>query len=139
MGKPKNAALLKMREWPMFRSAGKRRKSARDGRPSPKIGDLIMESVPGTPAQKLAWLRQQLAVGKLDGDDPEEIAQAETLLVMLARMSTGRGRSDKRHVDALLDEGLRDTFPASDPVAISESASSPGQRSGRRFRSEQIE
>lgn len=118
MAEPKNPALPKMREWPMFRPGGKRRRSVQDGRAPPRIADLIMERVPGTPAQKLAWLREQIAVGKIDGDDPEEIAQAEALLVMLGRVSSPRSRSDKRHLDDLLDEGLRETFPASDPVAV---------------------
>ena len=39
-----------------------------------------MAIVPGGPAEKLAWLQEQKAAGKLDGDDPEEIAQAEALL-----------------------------------------------------------
>ena len=118
MAELKNPALPKMREWPMFRPGGKRRTSNQDGRAPPKIADLIMERVPGTPAQKLAWLREQIAVGKLDGDDPEEIAQAEALLVMLGRVSSPRSRSDKQHLDDLLDEGLRETFPDSDPVAV---------------------
>jgi len=58
-----------------------------------------------------------MAVGKLDGDDPEEIAQAEALLVMLERVSSSRGGSERRHQDELLDEGLRGAFPASIPVA----------------------
>ena len=29
-----------------------------------------------------------------------------------------RGDKEKRHIDELLDEGLRATFPASDPVAV---------------------
>ena len=77
-----------------------------------------MACVPGAPAEKLAWLRQQIAAGKLDGDDPEELAQAETLLVMLARLSGSKVGKAERHVDELLDEGLRETFPASDPVAV---------------------
>jgi hypothetical protein len=49
----KNPALQKMREWPMFRPAGKLRNSAHDGRAPPKVADLIMEGLPGTPTQKL--------------------------------------------------------------------------------------
>ena len=118
MTEPKNPAPPKMSEWPKFRPMGKRRKGALDGRAPPKIADLIMERVAGTPAQKLAWLREQIAVGKLDGDDPEEIEQAEALLVMLGRVSSSPGGREKRHLDELLDEGLRDTFPASDPVSV---------------------
>jgi hypothetical protein len=77
-----------------------------------------MEHVAGTPAQKLAWLRGQMAAGRLDGDDPEEVAEAEALLAMLVRLAAGSGRKDKRHLDELLDEGLRATFPASDPVTV---------------------
>jgi hypothetical protein len=77
-----------------------------------------MERLAGTPAEKLAWLRDRMAAGKLDGDDPEEVAQAEALLLMLVRLSAPKGGRERRHVDELLDEGLRQTFPASDPVAV---------------------
>jgi hypothetical protein len=77
-----------------------------------------MALVPGAPAEKLAWLRQQVASGKLDGDDPEELAQAEVLLVMLARLSAPKVSKAERHLDDLLDEGLKETFPASDPVSV---------------------
>jgi hypothetical protein len=77
-----------------------------------------MEHVAGTPAQKLMWLQEQMATGKLDGDDPEEIAEAEALLGMLGRIAGSKGGKEKRHLDELLDEGLRDTFPASDPVSV---------------------
>jgi hypothetical protein len=82
----------------------------------PKISDLLMSHMQGTPADKLAWLQMQRAAGKLDGDDPEEIAEAEALLGMLARISELKER--KKHIDELLDEGLKGTFPASDPVAV---------------------
>jgi hypothetical protein len=123
MAEPKDPSLPKMREWPMFRDAREgrrhRAKSALlDGRPLPRIADLVMKRLAGTPAEKLAWLRAQAAAGKLDGDDPDEVAQAEALLVMLVRLSAGPGGSEKRHLDELLDEGLRATFPASDPVAV---------------------
>jgi hypothetical protein len=92
VAEPKNPALPKMRDWPMFRPVGKRHKNT-EGRAPPKVADLIMERVPGTPAQKLAWLREHIAVGKLDGDDPEEIAQAEALLVMVGRVRAVSGRA----------------------------------------------
>jgi hypothetical protein len=111
-----------MREWPMFRISREKRHrsktSALDGRPLPTIADLVMAHVPGAPLEKLAWLRQQSAEGRLDGDDPEEIAQAEALLAMLARVAGGSGGSRKRHLDDLLDDGLKQTFPASDPVSV---------------------
>jgi len=79
---------------------------------------VVMALVPGGPLEKLAWLREQVAAGKLDGDDPEEVAQAEALLVMLVRVSQPKGGNEKRHLDELLDEGLKETFPASDPVSV---------------------
>jgi hypothetical protein len=117
---PKNPALPKMRDWPLFRaSAGKhRRPVVFDGRAPPHISELIMALVPGGPSEKLAWLRDQVGGGKLDGDDPQEIAQAETLLSMLVRMSGSKGDKEQRHLDDLLDEGLKETFPASDPVSV---------------------
>jgi hypothetical protein len=110
-----------MRDWPMFRlprEKRRRRAGSSDGRPLPRISELVMERLAGTPAGKLAWLRDQMAAGKLDGDDPDEIAEAEALLLMLVRLSAAREGKEKRHLDALLDEGLRGTFPASDPVAV---------------------
>ena len=77
-----------------------------------------MERVAGTPAEKLAWLRDQMAAGRLDGDDPDEVAQAVALLLMLVRLSAAGDRRERSHLDELLDEGLRATFPASDPVAV---------------------
>jgi hypothetical protein len=35
-----------------------------------------------------------------------------------AHMSGSNGRKGKRHLDELLDEGLKGTFPASDPVSV---------------------
>ena len=151
MAEPKNAALPKLREWSMFRGPeGKRRKSADDGRAPPHISELIMALVPGGPTEKLAWLQEQKAAGRLDGDDPEEIAQAEALLAMLVRISATKNGSEKRHLEELLDDGLKATFPASDPVsvghftateapsrpidrAVVETTSGPGTR-GRRTR-----
>ena len=33
-------------------------------------------------------------------------------------MSGSKGGKEKRHLDELLDEGLKGTFPASDPVSV---------------------
>jgi hypothetical protein len=110
-----------MREWPMFlfpAGKGQHRKPGLDGRALPRISELIMEHVAGIPQEKLAWLRAQKADGKLDGDDPDEIAEAEALLAMLVRLAGSKGGKEKRHLDELLDEGLRGTFPASDPVSV---------------------
>jgi hypothetical protein len=82
------------------------------------MSELIMSHVAGTTAEKLSWLRQQRADGKLDGEDPDEIAEAEALLLMLTRIAGSKGSKQKRHLDELLDEGLRETFPASDPVSV---------------------
>jgi hypothetical protein len=121
VAEPKNPALPKMRDWPMFRRpAGKRRhkQPVLDGRAPPHISELIMALVPGGPREKLAWLREQIAAGKLDGDDPEETEQAAALLATLVRMAGSKGGMEKRHLDELLDEGLKQTFPASDPVSV---------------------
>jgi hypothetical protein len=121
VAEPKNPALSKMREWPMFRRpAGKRehKKPVLDGRSPPRISELILSHVPGSPAQKLAWLQEQKAAGNLDGDDADEVTEAESLLAMLIRLAGSKGSKQKRHLDELLDEGLQDTFPASDPVAV---------------------
>ena len=40
------------------------------------------------------------------------------LLSEFAHMSGAKGRKEKRHLDELLDEGLKGTFPASDPVSV---------------------
>jgi hypothetical protein len=132
VAEPKNPALPKMREWPMFRISGEKRHrsktSAGDGRPLPTIAELVMAHVPGAAVQKLAWLQQQSADGRLDGDDPEEIAQAEALLRMLARMATGKGGTRQRHLEDLLDEGLKQTFPASDPVSVGHFTSTEAPR-----------
>jgi alkylated DNA nucleotide flippase Atl1 len=70
-------------------SAGKheRRNMTAEGRPLPRISDLVMAHVPGLASEKLAWLRMQKAAGRLDGDDPEEVAQADALLAMLVRIA----------------------------------------------------
>ena len=78
-----------------------------------------MSHMPGTASDKLAWLQKEKAAGRLDGDDPDEIAEAEALLAMLARLAASKARRDSQHhLDALLDEGLKATFPASDPVSV---------------------
>lgn len=121
MAEPRNPAQLKLRDWPMFQVSPGNRKHQRpvsDGRPFPRISDLLMSHVQGTASEKLAWLRNEKAVGKLDGDDPDEVAEAEALLTMLARISESKARKDKQHIDELLDEGLKGTFPASDPVSV---------------------
>jgi hypothetical protein len=121
VAEPKNPALPKMREWPMFRSlAGKRehKRPVVDGRAPPRISELIMSHVPGLPTQKLAWLQEQKAAGKLDGDDLDEVVEAEALFAMLIRLAGPKGGKEKQHLDELLDEGLRETFPASDPVSV---------------------
>jgi hypothetical protein len=129
VAEPKNPGQPRMREWPMF-SRGKqtRRAPKRDGRPWPTIAELLMEHVPGTPSEKLAWLQHHAAAGGLDGDDPDEIAQAEALLAMLARYSGSKPDRQTRHLDELLDEGLQGTFPASDPVAVGDFTSTEAPR-----------
>ena len=96
----------------------KHRRPSSDGRPLPKISELLMSHLQGTPSEKLVWLQEAKAAGKLDADDPIEIAEAEALLRMLARLSESGARTDKKHIDELLDEGLKGTFPASDPVSV---------------------
>jgi hypothetical protein len=132
VAEPKNPALPKMREWPMFRRpAGKRQpnKPVLDGRAPPHISELVISHVAGPPSEKLLWLREQVAAGKLDGDDPDEIAQAEALLTMLVRLAGSKGSREQRHLDELLDEGLKQTFPASDPVSVGHftSTEAPGR------------
>lgn len=51
-----------------------------------------MSHVQGTASEKLAWLQKEKADGKLDGDDPDEVAEAEALLAMLARISQRKAR-----------------------------------------------
>ena len=121
MAEPKNPMQLKFRDWAIFKtSPGKRKHRSKslmhDGRPVPTISELLMSLMQGTPSEKLAWLEQQKAAGKLDGDDPEEIAEAEALLRMLTRMSEPKTR--KKHIDELLDDALKSTFPASDPISV---------------------
>jgi len=121
VAEPKNPLLPKLRDWPIFRPpAGTRqhKTTVLDGRAPPHMSELIMALVPGGPSEKLSWLREQLATGKLDGDDPEEIAEAQALLLMLVRLAGSKGGKEKRHLDELLDEGLKQTFPASDPVSV---------------------
>jgi hypothetical protein len=122
VAEPKNPTQPKLRDWPMFQGSrakrAQRSKSLSNGSPWPRIADLVVALVPGTPSEKLAWLRQQAAAGNLDGDDPDEIAQAEAMLAMLARFSGSKPDRHARHLEELVDEGLKATFPASDPVAV---------------------
>jgi len=118
---PKNPTLPKMRDWQMFpRPAGKRqhKRAVSDGRLPPRVSELIMSHVPGSPYEKLVWLQDQKVSGKLDGDDPVEVVEAEALLAMLIRLSGSKESNERRHLDELLDEALMETFPASDPVSV---------------------
>lgn len=117
MAEPKDPTQPKLRDWPMFRASPRKRPPRADGRPLPRISELVVAHVEGTPSEKLAWLRVQKSAGRLDGDDPDEVAEAEALLAMLARLSPN-DRKQQRHLDELLDEGLMGTFPASDPVSV---------------------
>jgi hypothetical protein len=120
VGEPEDPSRTRMLDWPQLASLRGRagaRSPSREGSPLPRIADLIMAHVEGTAAEKLAWLRAQIEAGKLDAEDPQEVAEAEALLAMLMRVTKGREGRD-RHVDALLDEGLKGTFPASDPVTV---------------------
>ncbi len=124
MAEARNPTQPKLRDWPLFaaslRKAKHQHKSATsEGRPYPKISELLMSHMQGTAPEKLAWLQKQKAAGKLDGDDPEEIAEAEALLSMLARLSASKAKKEQaQHLDDLLDAGLEATFPASDPVSV---------------------
>lgn len=78
-----------------------------------------MSHMQGTASEKLVWLQRERTAGKLSGDDPDEIAEAEALLQMMARLSGSKARKEtKQHIDDLLDQGLAATFPASDPVSV---------------------
>ena len=103
---------------PVFPLRNWDRKGWSGARRAPRISELIMSHVEGTLSTKLAWLREQKAAGNLDGDDPDEIAEAEILLSMLVRVSSSKGGKERRHLENLLDEGLTGTFPASDPVSV---------------------
>jgi hypothetical protein len=119
VGEPKNPAPAKLRDWPMFQAARRSRTgrgASRDGKPLPKIAELLMRHFEGTPEAKLAWLEAQVAAGKLNGDDPDELAEAQALLAMLARLA--HSKAHKQHLNDLLDAALQATFPASDPIAI---------------------
>ena len=119
MGEPQNPAQAKLRDWPMFQAAwnkGQRKRRALDGRPLPRISELLLAHLQGTAEEKLAWLAEQKQKGKLAGDDPDELAEAEALLAMLARLAGAKPR--KKHLDELLDEALEASFPASDPHSV---------------------
>ena len=71
---------LKLRDWPMFQpSSGKGNTDVlclmggrfTDIRP-------VMSHVGGSPSEKLRWLEEQEAAGKLEGDDPDEIAGSQS-------------------------------------------------------------
>lgn len=131
MGEPKNPALAKLRDWPMFQAARANRKGGGmrlDGKRLPRISELLVRHFEGTPEEKLAWLKAQSAAGKLDGDDPEELAEAQALLAMLVRLA--RPKAHKQHLSDLLDQGLEATFPASDPIAIGHFTGAEIVRSG---------
>lgn len=118
MAEPKDSTQPKLRDWPMFQTSPGKRKHRRpvsDGRPLPRISELVMSRVGGPPSEKLRWLQEQEAAGRLDGDDPDEIAEAEALLAMMVRIAGSKAR---KHLDELLDDGLKNTFPASDPVSV---------------------
>lgn len=98
VAEPKNPTQPKLRDWREFQvSPGKRKDRSKspvsDGRALPRISELVMSHVAGTPAARLVWLQEQKAAGKLDGDDPDEIAEAEALLVMLGRFTDIGGRA----------------------------------------------
>jgi hypothetical protein len=103
-------------------SSGKRKHRSKspafDGRPVPKISELLMSHVQGMPAEKLVWLQKQKAAGTLDGDDPDEIAEAETMLAMLDRISGSKANKQRKYIDDLLDDALKGTFPASDSISV---------------------
>ena len=90
MGEPKNPAQAKLRDWPMFQSAARTGSKLSDGRPLPKISELLVTHLAGTAEEKLSWLVAQKTAGKLDGDDPDEVAEAQALLAMLARLELSR-------------------------------------------------
>jgi len=113
VAEPKNPTQPRLHDWPMFQPF--RGKRNHDGRPLPRISELVMSRVEGSPSEKLRWLQEQRDAGRLDGDDPEEIAEAQALLAIMMRIT--RSKSN-RHLDELLDESLRNTFPASDPVSV---------------------
>ena len=98
MAEAKNPTLLKLCDWPMFRPpAGYRQHKSPvvDGRAPPRISDLIMAFVSGGPSKKLAWLQEQKAAGKLDGDDPDEIIRWR------AKGYVDRTREVSRHAKGL--------------------------------------
>jgi hypothetical protein len=47
---------------------------------------------------------------------------------MLARIAGAKRHRQKQHLDALLDEGLKQTFPASDPVSVGHFTSTEAPR-----------
>jgi hypothetical protein len=57
--------------------------------------------------------------------DVRPLLTAEALLAMLIRLA---GSKERRHLDELLDEGLMETFPASDPVSVGDFTSTEPPR-----------
>jgi hypothetical protein len=124
VAEPRNPTQPKLRDRQMFKASlrkgkGEHKSNALEGRPYPKVSELLMSHMLGTASEKLAWLQKEKAAGRLDGDDPDEVAEAEALLQMMARLSLSKTRQqEKQHIDELLDRGLEATFPASDPVSV---------------------
>jgi nicotinate phosphoribosyltransferase len=48
-----------------------------------------------------------------------------TRKVKTKRPKLGADKKEKRRLEGALEEGLRETFPASDPVAVTEPAPTP--------------
>jgi len=46
-------------------------------------------------------------------------------MLAIAKSHIGNGAWTKEHLDRALEQGLEDTFPASDPVAVTEPARTP--------------
>ena len=111
----------RLRDWPMFRGSSckggrKRASAALDGQPLPRISELLVSHLHGTAGAKLAWLGAQKAAGSSTATTPMRSQRPRALLAMLARLAEAEGH--RQHLDELLDEGLKASFPASDPIAV---------------------